>query len=453
MDSGIFKAYDIRGTYPDQMDEEAAKLIGQAVVQLLGAKKVVIGHDMRLSADTLYPKLTEGLIEMGCEVIDIGLCSTPMSYFANVYFKADASLMMTASHNPSQYNGFKLCGKDAQPITSFFPTTEVDKVIRKWENGEGAPDVRMGGFIKHEDILDEYIEKICEGVEIDPEKLGKIVLDGGNGMAGLPTVEILKHLKIDFEGLYLELDGRFPNHEPNPLKHSTLKDLQATVIRTGAVIGAAVDGDADRIGFVDERGEVIPADMVTILIAKEMMKHKKDLKVMYDLRSSWAVKEEIESAGGSADMCMVGHGLIKPVMRKGEVDFAGELSAHYYFKELSYTDNADKALVAVLQLLSESDKKMSELIAPFKRYFATGEINFEVSDPKAKIDEIEGLVADGEKLHLDGLSVELSDWWFNLRASNTEPLLRLNLEAKTAELRDEKLKWVIELIGVEPIEE
>ncbi len=449
MNPKIFKAYDIRGIYPDEIDEEAVKKIGQATVQILKAKKVVVGHDMRKSTDTLYPALIEGLLEMGCEVIDIGLCSTPMSYFADAYFQADASLMLTASHNPAQYNGFKLCGKDAQPFCAFAPTTQIEKLIHDNELKINAKK----GTVKQENILKAYVEKITEGIKINSEKLGKIIVDAGNGMAGLTTPAVLSRLNVQYQPLFFELDGSFPNHEPNPLKTHTLKDLQKKVLELKAPVGAAIDGDGDRIGFVDEKGEVVGADLVTILIAKEMLKKNPGMKVMYDLRSSWAVKEEIAKAGGKPEMCVVGHGLIKPVMRKNKVEFAGELSAHYYFKDLSYTDNGDKALVFVLQLLAESGQKMSDLIAPYKRYFATGEINFEVDDPQAKIEEIEGKIDDGSRFNLDGSSIEFDDWWFNLRPSNTEPLLRLNLEAKSAELRDEKLKYIIGLIGKEPVKE
>lgn len=448
MDPKIFKAYDIRGTYPEQINEEAVKKIGQAVVQILGAKKVVIGHDMRLSADTLYPKLRDGLVDAGMEVIDVGLCSTPMSYFANVYFDADASLMLTASHNPAQYNGFKLCGKDAQPFTAFEPTTEIYDYIQ-------AGKIKLSGkkgTVREESILEAYTAKITHEIDLNSVKLGKIVVDTGNGMGGMTMPPILEKLGVEYTSLFFDLDGNFPNHEANPLKTHTLKVLQEKVREEKTVLGVAIDGDADRIGFVDENGEVIGADMIAILVAKEMLKEKPDLKVMYDLRSSWAVKEEIEKEGGSAEMCVVGHGLIKPIMRKDSVDFAGELSAHYYFKELSYTDNADKALVFILKLLAESGKKISELVAPFKRYYHTGEINFEVSDPKAKIEEIKDKVEGGKQFELDGLTVEFENWWFNVRPSNTEPLLRLNLEARSAKLRDEKLKYVIDLIGSEPVE-
>lgn len=447
MDTKIFKAYDIRGTYPDQINEEAAQKIGQAVVQILEAKKVVIGHDMRLSAETLYPALREGLVEMGVEIIDIGLCSTPMSYFANTYLGTDASLMLTASHNPSEYNGFKLCGKSAQPFTVFAPTTEIEKLIR--ENKIQLSSEK--GTVRPEKVLDQYIAKILEGIEVDTEKLGKIIIDGGNGMAGLAVPKILDKLGVNYETIFIDLDGRFPNHEPNPLKTETLKSLQEKVKETKASLGVSIDGDGDRIGFVDENGEVIGADLITILIGKEMLKKHPGMTIMYDLRSSWAVKEEIAKAGGKPQMCVVGHGLIKPVMREKDVDFAGELSAHYYFKDLDYTDCADRALVFILQLLSGTDAKISELIKPFKRYFSTGEINFEVPSPKEKIAEIEQKMQSGKSFHLDGLSVEFDDWWFNLRSSNTEPLLRLNLEAKDKDLMEEKKKYLFELIGTEPV--
>lgn len=442
MDSKIFKAYDIRGIYPEEIDEKSVKKIGQAVVQILDAKKVVIGHDMRLSAKTLFPALKEGLLEMGCEIIDVGLCSTPMSYFSDTYFKTDASLMLTASHNPSEYNGFKLCGKNAQPFTMFVPTTKIEKLIR--ENKIQLPKEK--GIIRQEEVLDKYIEKILEGIEINPEKLGKIIIDGGNGIAGLVVPKMLDKLGINYETLFIELDGNFPNHEPNPLKTETLKSLQEKVKETGASLGASIDGDGDRIGFVDEEGGVIEADLITILIGKEMLKKHPGMTVMYDLRSSWAVKEEIAKAGGNPQMCVVGHGLIKPIMREKEVDFAGELSAHYYFKDLDYIDCADRALVFILQLLSNTDEKMSELVEPFDRYFHSGEINSEVADPKKKIVEVEQKIQGGKNFHLDGLSVEFDNWWFNLRPSNTEPLLRLNVEAKTKELMEQKRDELLAII-------
>ncbi|MFA6423014.1 MAG: phosphomannomutase/phosphoglucomutase [Patescibacteria group bacterium] len=442
----IFKACDIRGIYPSELDEEGISKIGQAVTQLLNAKKIVIGRDMRLSSPALFESLKNGLLEMGIEIIDIGLCSTTMSYFANIYCKTDASIMITASHNPSNYNGLKICGPEAQYITTFIKTTDIEDLIKT----NGIKTSNFNGQITKVDILDQYVNKITENVKIDPQKIGKIVVDVGNGIEGMVISSLLSQLKIDYIPLYFESDGSFPNHEPNPLKTESLKVLQKEVLKQNASLGISFDGDGDRIGFVDEKGEVINGDLITIIIAKEILKTNAGSTIMYDLRSTWAVKEEIISSGGKPEMCVVGHGLIKPIMRKNNVIFAGELSNHYYFKDLNYTDNADMALVQILSFLSGNGQKISLVTKPFKRYFHTGEINFEVENPKLKIEEISEKIQDGNKFTLDGLSVEFDNWWFNLRPSNNEPLLRLNLEAKTNDLMEEKKNYLISLIGKEP---
>lgn len=441
----IFKAYDIRGLYPKQLDNDDAYRIARAFVSAMKCKRVVIGHDMRQSGEALMEATIRGLVDQGAEAIPVGLISTPMSYFANNYLKADASIMCTASHNPAEYNGFKMTGKGAVPSIATISNEDLWKLAcaGKFEDPE-----KKGTVLKAVDVLDEYVEAVLDNAGIRNFGGLKMVIDCANGMGGHVLPKLCKKVGSDPTRLYWRLDGRFPNHEANPLKTETLLALQDRVVDEQADLGIAFDGDGDRVAFVDEKGQLVPGDFVTALIALELLKKKPGAKIMYDLRSSWVVPEEIKKAGGVAVKCRVGHALIKKQMREEGGYFGGELSSHYYFSDFFVTDNGDLAMLNIIKLLLAEKRPLSEIVAPLHRYYHSGEINSEVKDIPAVLKRLEdkyGPIAK-ETLHLDGYSAEFDDWWFNVRASNTEPLIRLNLEAKTKDKMDEKVAELLKEI-------
>lgn len=438
--SGIFKAYDIRGIYPEQLDEEIAEKIGRAFVDFLGAKKIVIGRDMRPHSEPLFKALSKGIMEQGCDVIDLGLCSTPMTYHANGFLKADGSIMITASHNTKEWNGFKLCRKDDVPISGATGIADIQKLVEA--NNFKAAD--KPGTLSRYDIADEY-GKFLRGFARMNRKL-KIVVDYANAM-GSYEIAGIKDL-FDIIPMYEELDGNFPNHEANPLHTETLDAIRAKVKETGAEFGAAFDGDADRCGFVDDEGNIIPMDLFTALIAQDILSEKGTgtATILYDLRSSWSVRECIKEHGGRPLMSRVGHAFIKQQMRENNAVFAGELSGHYYFAENYVAESQGLALLKLANLVCKSGKKVSELVKPLKKYFASGEINSKVADTKPILDAIRKKYSDGHMFELDGISVEYSDWWFNVRSSNTEPLLRLIVEAKDKATMEAKRDELLKLI-------
>lgn len=428
----VFKAYDVRGTYPDEVNEELFTSIGQAAVSVLKAKTVVVGRDMRESGISLSKAMINGLTRAGADVIDIGMASTPMVYFATAFYKADAGVQITASHNPAEYNGCKWCREDAIPVAYDTGLSDMEKLVK---SGAFTPGEEAGSS-EGRDIGKEYRAQLQKYAgQVKPLT---VVVDAGNGVMGAFLPDLFAKLPCELIQLYFEPDGTFPNHEANPLKEENMRDLQAKVKDTGADLGIAYDGDGDRAMFVDENGETVPADFVTAMLAGEMLEREPGATIIYDLRSSWVCKEEIERLGGKALMSRVGHSFIKASMREHNAIFAGELSGHFYFRDIHYTDNAEMAMLSVLTLISKTDRKLSELIKPYKKYYATGEINFEVSDTESAMARVEEAFGEGSKevMHLDGLSIIHKDWWCNLRASNTEPVLRLNLEARTEKLRD-----------------
>ncbi len=437
--AGIFKAYDIRGIYGQDLTDEVAYKIGRAFVTFTGCTKVVVARDIRPHSEPLFAALARGITEQGAAVIDIGYGSTPMSYFANGTLHADASVMITASHNPAEWNGFKLCRAQAVPISGATGIMEIEKIV----NAESfAPKASTPGKISTYDILPEYIEHVAGFAHL--KRPVHVAIDFANGM-GIWEVKTLKGL-ITWDGLFETPDGRFPNHEANPLHHATLKDLQAKVKAGHYAFGVAYDGDADRAGFIDEKGEIIPMDLITALVAQDVLATRKGA-IFYDLRSSWVVKEVIEAAGGKPMMSRVGHAFIKQQMRENDALFAGELSGHYYFKDNFTAESSAMAILSLANIVSKSDKPLSALIAPLRKYFASGEINTHVSrDPMAILAEIKAKYADGREFELDGVSVEYADWWFNVRCSNTEPLVRLNLEAKTQVLMEAKRDEILAII-------
>lgn len=435
--SGIFKAYDIRGIYGQDLTEEMAYAIGRAYITFTKAKKVVIGRDCRPHSVPLQAALTKGILEQGADVVDIGQCSTPMNYYANGSLKAEGSIMITASHNPAEWNGFKLCRADAVPISGVSGIADIEKIVT--EGTFDPPAATPGTCTKH-DILPAYKEHIKPFMNFG--RRPKLAIDYANGM-GIPESQTFADA-IDQVALYGDIDGSFPNHEANPLHHATLAKLQETVRAGQFDFGVAFDGDADRAGFIDEKGEIIPMDLITALIAQDVLSREKGV-IFYDLRSSRVVKEVIEAAGGVPMMSRVGHAFIKAQMREHKAIFAGELSGHYYFRDNFVAESSSMAVIALCNIVTRAGKPLSELIAPLRKYACSGEINTKVSrDPQEILATLKAKYADGNVFELDGVSVEYPTWWFNVRCSNTEPLVRLNLEstASQAEMeakRDEVL--------------
>jgi len=424
----IFKAYDIRGIVPGELGPQQARSIGRAVARFFGGATLAVGRDARTHSPALRDALVTGLTEAGSDVVDIGLVATPMLYFAVDELKLGGGVMVTASHNPAEYNGFKVCGAHAVPVGEASGLREIERMA-----GADAPAAARTGAVRNADVVAPYVEHLLAVGEQRPAL--HAVLDCGNGMAGVGLEGLLARLPLRTERLYFEPDGRFPNHPADPLHVENLADLRREVRRSGADFGAAFDGDGDRAIFVDERAEPVPADLMTALLARSQLRRHPGGRVLYDLRSSRAVPEEIRAAGGVAEMCRVGHSFVKAQMRESGAVFAGELSGHFYFRfsDTLVADDGSAALMALLDVLGRERRPLSELIAPLRRYATSGEISRRVRDPKALIAAVEAEHAGKATIsHLDGLLVEYPDWWFNLRPSNTEPVLRLNLEAHDA---------------------
>lgn len=439
---GIFKAYDIRGQYPDEVDEQVAFKIGRAFVELLRARRVVVGHDMRVSSPSLAHAFIEGATTGGAEVTSIGLSTTPKLYFAIADGNYDGGAMVTASHLPGQSNGFKLCREKAIPLSGDEGLPALELMVADMPDLKGP--IAAGAF-KEKDVLDRYLSVLRTSVRT-PKSL-KAVIDAGNGSIGPEVIPFTESFPMwEVVPLYMEPDGTFPNHEANPLIPKNTEELQARVVQERADIGIAFDGDADRCGFVDEKGQRIPEDLVTALIAEVFLSRQPGATILYDLRSSRTVPETISRLGGKPIRSRVGHAFIKAQMREFDAVFAGELSGHYYYKDTGFTDNGLFTMIQMLNFLSLKEKPLSSLIAPLRKYSATGEINMHISDKDAIFTALEGRFADGRQDSLDGLSVDYDRWWFNVRASNTEPVIRLNLEADTPALMEEKRKEVLDTI-------
>ena len=424
--AGIFKAYDVRGIYGETFTNELAYKIGRAFATFLKCKTVVVGRDMRPHSMPLFNELARGLNEQGVNVIALGICSTPMCYHACGTLQADASIMITASHNPAEWNGMKFTRAQSVPISGATGIADLETLVAT--EAFAAP-AATPGTISDYDIMPEYKALVATRAHVSTPI--KIVADMGNSVGTIEATTIDSF--IDIDAMYEELDGTFPNHEANPLKADTLVDLQAKVRAGTYDFGVSFDGDADRVGFVDEKGDIVPMDMITALIAEDLLSEEKGV-IFYDLRSSWSVKEVIEENGGTPLMSRVGHAFIKQQMRDHNAIFAGELSGHYYFRDNFFTESSAMAVLCVANIVSKTGKKLSELVAPIQRYFASGEINSTVEDSDAVLDMIRNDYSDGKMFELDGVSSEYDDWWLNVRTSNTEPLVRLNLEAKTEAL-------------------
>jgi phosphomannomutase len=438
----VFKAYDIRGVYPDDLDEEGAYAIGRGYVEHFAPRRIAVGRDMRLSSPTMSAALIDGAVDGGADVLDLGLVGTEMVYFAVGELALDGGVCVTASHNPKQYTGMKIVRAGALPVGGESGLLDVrDRALQPF----GPPEHRGEATAKN--IWDEFVEKVLSFVEVDAIKPLKVVIDAANGMAGAMLPPVLERLPIEAVRCYFEPDGSFPNHEPNPLLPENREFIVAKTLEQGADLGVAYDGDADRCFFVDDTGAFVPGDFVTALLAESILAKEAGGKVIYDVRASRAVPQTIERAGGTALVNRVGHAYIKHRMRQEGAVFGGEVSAHYYFRDFSQADSGVVPFLLLLELLSKSGRKLSELLAPYReRFFLTGEINTPVADVGQKLQELRERYADGTVTDLDGISVDYDDWHFNVRPSNTEPLLRLNLEAFSEAEMERKRDEVLDLI-------
>ncbi|MCW2784871.1 MAG: manB [Marmoricola sp.] len=438
--NAFFKAYDVRGTVPDQINVDLVRRVGNAFVAVIGAEPIVVGYDMRPSSPELSHAFAEGAMEAGADVTLIGLASTDGLYFASGHL-GRAGAMFTASHNPAQYNGIKMCRTHAQPIGMETGLAEIrDRVA----SGETLVAEKPGS-LDEQDLLAEYASYLLALAPVTGRHL-KIAVDAGNGMGGLTTPAVLSQIDAEIVPMYFELDGTFPNHEANPIDAANLVDLQAKVRETGADIGLAFDGDADRCFLVDEKGDLVSPSVLTALIAARELVKQPGATIIHNLITSRAVPEIVTELGGKPVRTRVGHSFIKATMASTDAIFGGEHSGHFYFRDFWRADSGMLAALHALAALAETDAPLSEVLAPYSRHVASGEINSEVADQSAIVAALEadwgsrpGVSVD----HLDGLTITADDWWFNVRASNTEPLLRLNAEGKDAEtmhrIRDEVL--------------
>ncbi|HEY4976273.1 MAG TPA: phosphomannomutase/phosphoglucomutase [Gaiellaceae bacterium] len=440
----VFKAYDVRGIYPTEIDEEGAYAIGRAYVEQFQPKRIAIGRDMRMSGPQMVAALTKGATDGGTEVLDIGQIGTEMLYFAVGSLELDGGITCTASHNPKEYTGFKIVRAGALPVGGDSGLMEVrDRALK------GFGEVAHKGAVEKKDIWPTFLERVLSFIDPSAIKPLRVVVDAANGMGGRMLEPVLERLpQIDAVRCYFEPDGSFPNHEPNPLLPENREFIVAKVKEEKADLGIAFDGDADRCFFVDGTGEFVPGDFVTALFAEIFLAKEPGAKIIYDVRASWAVPHTIEQAGGTALMNRVGHAFIKHRMRETGAVFGGEVSGHYYFREFSKADSGIIPALLMLEYVSKQGKPLSEILRPYREhYFITGEINTRVSDVAAKLEELEKHFSkQGKVTHLDGLSIDASDWHFNVRPSNTEPLLRLNLEALSQKLMEEKRDEVLEII-------
>ncbi len=440
--SGIFKAYDIRGAYPDELNEAAARRIGSAFAAYLGAKEIVVGRDMRLSSPALSAAFVEGARSAGADIVDVGMVTSPLLYYALIDGKYEGGAMVTASHLPAGQNGFKLNRRAAVPLSRDRGLPELEKMVR--EGGVPFSQARPGGY-RTDSVLVKYVDRMSRFVR-DPRPL-RIVVDAGNGIVGPELTELFRRIPAwNVTALYMEPDGSFPHHVANPLLEENTKDLQNKVLEEKADIGVAFDGDADRCGFIDEKGKRIREDLVTAFIAENYLTKKPGERIIYDLRSSRIVSETIRNFGGVPIRSRVGHSFIKERMRQEDAAFAGELSGHYYYRDTGFTDNALFTMIQMLNFLARKKEPLSELLAPLRKYASTGEINFKTAAADRIEKALETTFRDGQQDHLDGLTVSFDPWWFNLRSSNTEPVIRLNLEATGPDLMNRKLEEVIGVI-------
>ncbi len=443
LNTAIFKSYDVRGIYPAELNEDVAYQIGRCFVPLLGAKTVAVGRDMRPSGQTLFEAFARGASEAGADVVDIGMVSTDALYFAVGKFGYDGGVMITASHNPANYNGMKFTRDRAQAISLETGLADIrDRIL----SGTLPPKAAKPGTITHVDVLDDFAEHCLSFIDRSKVKPLKIAVDAGNGMAGETVPHVFKHLPCEVIPLYFELDGSFPNHPASPIEPENMADLQAAVRKHHCDLGVAFDGDADRMFIVDEKGDLIDGSTVTALVALNTLKRHPGGKILYNLICSRSVPELISKHGGIPIRSQVGHSLIKATMREQDVIFGGEHSGHFYFRDNWYADSGMIALMQCLELFSEADKPVSEVIAPIDTRFRSGEINSTVKDIPAKLKELQEHYKDADIDHLDGVTISYPHWWMNIRPSNTEPLLRLNVEGDTKALMEQHRDEALALI-------
>jgi phosphomannomutase len=447
LDPRVFKAYDVRGIHGAELDEEGAQAIGRAFVDLFEPKRIAVGHDMRVSSPSMAEAVIAGAAGAGAEVLELGLVGTEMVYFAVGELGLDGGIAVTASHNPKEYTGMKIVRAGALPVGGESGLLEIRD--RALADSQGQTQGQTPGRVQTYDVWPAYVERVLSFVDVSAIRPLKVVIDAANGMAGAMLPPVLEHLpQLDVVRCFFEPDGTFPNHEPNPLLPENREFIVRKTLDEGADFGVAFDGDADRCFFVDDTGEFVPGDFATAIFAEAVLGTEPGAKVIYDVRASWAVPETIESRGGVPLMNRVGHAFIKQRMREEGAAFAGEVSGHYYFRGFTQADSGVIPFLLMLERISTDGRKLSEILRPFReRYFITGELNTPVPDVDEKLREIEERFGpEGRVSHLDGVSVGADDWHMNVRPSNTEPLLRLNLEARTSELMERKRDEVLAVI-------
>ena len=445
LDPKVFKAYDVRGLYPSELDEEGGYAIGRGYVEQFEPKRIAVGRDMRISSPSMAEAVIAGASDGGAQVVDIGMIGTEMLYFAVGHLELDGGVTVTASHNPKDYTGMKIVRRGALPVGGDSGLPQIRE--RALALVDGARDAPQGAG-EQVDVYPAFADKVLSFIDPAAVKPLKTVIDGANGMAGAMLPPILDRLPIEAVRCFFEPDGHFPNHAPNPLLPENREFIVRKVTEEKADLGIAFDGDADRCFFVDDAGEFVPGDFVTALLAESVLEKEPEAKIIYDVRASWAVRDTVERAGGIPLINRVGHAFIKQRMREEHALFGGEVSGHYYFRDFNQADSGTIPALLMLELVSKRDKKLSEILRPFReRYFLTGEINTPVDDVALTLQELkEHFRSQGELSHLDGISVVAQDWHLNVRPSNTEPLLRLNLEARSEELMEAKRDEVLAVI-------
>ncbi len=443
LDPRVFKAYDVRGVYPSELDEDGAYRIGRAYGEVFEPRRAAVGRDMRLSSPAIAEATIRGIADSGSEVVDIGMVGTEMLYFAVGELGLDGGIAVTASHNPKEYTGMKIVRRGALPVGGESGLLDIRE--RAERDFDEAP---ARGFVRKHDVFPAFVERVLSFVDVGALRPLRVVIDAANGMAGAMLPPVLERLPVDAVRCYFEPDGSFPNHEPNPLLPQNREFVTGKVQAERADLGIAFDGNADRCFFVDDGGEFVPGDFVTALLAEVILEKEPGAKIIYDVRASWAVPDAIERAGGVPLVNRVGHAFIKHRMREEDAVFAGEVSGHYYFREFSQADSGVVPALLMLEYLSKKGLPLSELLRPFReRYFLTGELNTPVPDVALKLQEVkERFGREGHVSHIDGLEVTADRWHMNVRPSNTEPLLRLNLEALDAELMARKRDEVLAVI-------
>jgi len=445
LDPGIFKAYDVRGLYPSQLTGEIARRIGCAFVQYLGAKRIAVGRDVRTSSPEIAAGFIRGARSQGCEVTDIGVVGTDMMYFFVASHDLDGGAIITASHNPKEWNGVKMVRQGALALSGDAGIKEIREALLAGRYADDPGDV--GPPVRTQAIDTDYADHVLSFIDVARVPKLKVVLDTGNGMGAVGAAAILGRLPLDLLKMNFELDGTFPNHPPDPLEEANRRDIMARVKSEGADLGIAWDGDADRCFFIDDTGAFVPGDFVTALLGEQFCRKEPGARIVYDVRASRAVDDRVRAAGGTALMHRVGHAFIKKRMRDENATFGGEVSGHFYFRDNWYADNGMIPAVLVLEMLGTTGKRFSELLAPLReRYHISGEINSKVADVAAAMARIEAKYADARITKLDGISIDYDDWHFNVRPSNTEPLLRLNLEAYTAADMERRRDEVLSVI-------